>query len=164
MDQGFRAISGVDECSYELTRMLFELWDELRGNRRAPLASNFDYLHRPELLDHLIVTKVLLDPLDFETKYFGNNLFQVFNKTDNYRTVNDVFERTRGNPASSDFIANSVKVLETCYERRSPVVNGPRQLDWVEKNFIRYESLTVPFGDDEGVVTQLASVLHLQLV
>lgn len=164
MDQGYRFVWSAEDCASELTRTFYELWDELRGDQAAPVVSSFDYLHRPEFLARLIVFKVLPEPLDFEQKYFGSDLFRIFEKKEFKPSVMQVYDATRDNPATNDFVADSVAIVTTCHETGRPLLNGPKQINWVPKSFIRYESLTVPFVDTEGVVVTLATVVHFDLV
>jgi hypothetical protein len=161
MDKSYRFVTRVDECESQLTRLLFELWDDLREGLPSPIVSSFDYLHRPRLLSNLIISQVLRDPVDFKLKYFGNDLTKIFETLDTKSTIREVVDRNRGNPASEAFVVNSMEIMTRCTQECRPVINGPRQLDWAEKNFVRYESLSGPFVDAQNTVVQLATVMDL---
>lgn len=161
MDKSYRFISSAGECENQLTGLLIELWNALRGDLPAPLASSFDYLDRPKLLSNLIVSQALHDPVDFKLKYFGNDLTKIFETLDTKTTIREVVDRNRDNPESEVFVVSSMEIMTLCSQECRPVINGPRQLDWTRKNFVRYESLTVPFVDAQSTVALLATVMDL---
>lgn len=79
-------------------------------------------------------------------------------------TLSAVMERSKDDARTMQFMNTTWEIFTSCLEACQPVLNGPRQLTMGLKGHLRYESLTVPFLNDKGEVTQLGLAVNLLLV
>lgn len=156
-----RIIKSGLECEGRLSRALFDLWFDLKRGRPVPLAGDFDFLVRPELVRHLIVLNKSASTAGLKVTYTGSEVTRLFGRDDMNRKMSDVLGHSADDKTWALYDANTQKILDLCFEKVGAVLNGPGRLSFTPEKFLRFESLTVPFVDAEGKIVQTLSIFDL---
>lgn len=160
-ETGVRVIENGDAFEGALTLELFEWWHEMTAGRAAPLYYEFDLLDHPKLAKHLILLKAVPGTSELVVKYTGVEVTKLFGRDNMYDTVSDMLGEDEGDPQWAEYNANTQLIIDLCLREIRPVLNGPKLLNFPHSRHRRFESLTVPFVDETGVVNQTVSIFDL---
>lgn len=156
-----RTIERPEECEGRLSAMLFDLWLDLKEGAVAPLAPDFDYFDRPKLVPHLIILQTCAGSSDFTVTFTGSEVIRLFGKDDMTHMVSELLGPDTGGAQWAEYNANTQVIIDLCRKEIKPVLNGPGLLSFVPDHYLRFESLTVPFVDVAGALSQTISVFDL---
>lgn len=127
---------------------LHRYWLSLGEAGELPGAERFDPLDLPRLLGDLFVVRVERDPHEPATvtlrySLIGTRLVEALGRDATGRTVAETYP--------SEHPVNGV--YQYMIERRAPV-RAHGRLDWVGKDYRRFEGIVMPLGDAEGRVAK----------
>ena len=125
-------------------RDLLQHWESLKDGGDLPKASRIDPLNlRPHLGD-LFMVRVDHAGQTFTYSLIGTRITDILDRDTTGRRVEETFPA--GHPV--------LDVYKLIYQRRVPVrTHG--QLNWVDKDYKRFESLMMPLVDDAGTVIKI---------
>lgn len=131
-------------------RALRDYWLELRGDRQMPSRQDIDPIDIPHLLAHLVLVDVFSDPLRFRYRLIGTEITRLVGR--------DATGRWLDESLYGDKVARVTDDFRACVASCTPVAQREFML-FVDKDWIRIESLALPLGVEPGRVDMvLASI------
>lgn len=157
----FRPARSVADFSGKKTKQLYTVWESLRGSRPAPLASDFDLLEYPEIVPSLCMLDVIEEGRDFRSEFLGTNFSSLFEIEPASFLWSDLETWLENDTKSQDILRHSRAILAKAVVDCVPIVNGPKNLDWEPRDYIRFEGLTTPLIDENTTVVKLVGTVDL---
>lgn len=130
-------------------QLVYRYWQEARGRDPLPRASALDPLKIPRrVLANFTVIEVIVPGPRFLVRLTGSIIRDAAGQDYTGQMV--------------DQMPGAVEVVERfkwCVLNRRPYC-ARSPLNWSENDFRNYEALVLPFGEPEGRIEKLASVIH----
>lgn len=144
-------IFDVSELKSPLARQAYEYWDSKRTGRLMPSRADIKPGEIPQLLRHIVMVRVLHDPLDFEYTLVGNASVEAlgFNMT-----KMKVSELSRFSPVYSKMLHAFHALI--CQERKPYGAWG--HLVHVQREYRQFEGVHMPLSDDGETVDRIMAV------
>lgn len=132
------------------TREFYEIWNRLRGDAKAPRASELDLIDFTEFLPTMSLIDLGDGEDEMSPRFWGTDLADRLGSDATGLDPSD-FDR-------SDFLENSMKIVKECRTNVAPVWRCPNPLAVADKAHHVFESLSLPLiaDDEEKVVCILA--------
>lgn len=135
-------------------RRLHEYWQEKRPPGRLPGRRDIDPIEIPQLMPQVALVDILRDPLDYRYRLFGTRLVDVMGAERTGKRMREVMD-----PAA---IAATEQLLAGLIATREPIAFGGR-LFWLDKEFIRFETLILPLAADGETVDMAVMGLEFEM-
>jgi hypothetical protein len=117
---------------------LLAYWQAKRGGRGMPTRADIDPLELPGLLGNLFLLDVVGLPARYRYRLIGTKIVDAVGRDSTGRFVDEIY------PGGGDAL---VRLYHYVAAQRRPVRNHGT-VQWVGRDFSRYETLVLPLGDD----------------
>lgn len=123
---------------------IFAHWRSLKGDGTLPLASKIDPIDLRAHLGNLFMVRVENGGEEFVYSLIGTKIAETLTRDSTGRRVEETF------PQDHPILALYRLITR---ERRPVRTHG--QLNWVDKDYKRFESVMLPLADDDGTVIKI---------
>lgn len=135
-------------------RRLHDYWQGKRKPGALPGRRDIDPIEIPQLMPQVALVDILREPLDYRYRLFGTRLVEVMGAERTGKRMREVM-----NPAA---IAATERLLAGLIATREPIAFAGR-LFWLDKEFIRFETLVLPLAADGETVDMAVMGLEFDL-
>jgi len=137
-----------DKSRYPDAAICLDCWEGLRGDRLAPRWDEFDWLRvPPEIIPHMGVVDVHLDPLDFIYRFWGSAHVEVLKQELTGRSVTEMRPESEARSVFQQYAETYEACRPMLFE--NIISAGPHLLPMEEV------SLRLPFSLDGERITQI---------
>ncbi|MFC7050200.1 PAS domain-containing protein [Emcibacter nanhaiensis] len=138
------------DLKHDVHKELFQYWNKIRGTRSMPRRKDFEPTEVPNVLKHILMVNVEQATGRYLIRLLGSETVQAL-----------------GADPTGQYV-DSIPVISRVVERCNWIVENKipyyyqGNVEWSEKNFLEYRSITFPFSDDgETVDIIMAAMVYL---
>ncbi len=135
-------------------RILYEYWEEKRGNRAYPAWKDIDLIDLWMIAPCLIVKDVIEDGNDYLNRYWGTQVALRAGFDASGRTHKSIYQNQPLGPQMDAYHEVANKGLANTVHRSSSFISG--------REFIVYNSLNLPLGENDGKVSHIISAIDYE--
>lgn len=146
-DLDYRVLSSLDEIELPELQNFYKYWLSIKGDLKAPRASDFDLLDVPDMVSNCGVLEVIDGGKDFRIRFLGQGYTLMIQSDPTGKLVSEGLDDI--------YARRSMDILKLTTTKCVPVINGLRapSVKLVEADII--QSLTLPLIHND-IVTEIA--------
>lgn len=147
-DQIWRTVTHADEIESERLNICYQIWKS-----NAEKGQGFDPLSFTQHLPYAAYGRYSPKDDAFEISYVGHGL------QDWVGVSKEQLEEEMA--ANTQFYRNNEVIFRAAYEAGNAILNGPRNVPLPNREFLKFQSLTMPFPEKSGDEVTIMTIIDL---